>query len=970
MASCDQFKCFKKRGLHFLHLNARSILPKIDHLHNLATNTNAAVIAITETWLDDTVTDGEVGIPGYVLERRDRNREGGGVGLYIRNDIAFNRRDDLQDSELEFIAVDILLPKTKPILVAATYRPPKDSKFYNRLEDVLLNSPHYNQQETFFLGDFNTDILAKRNNLNSALKGFLSVFDMCQLIDEPTRTTTTSKTAIDLIVTSDKEKVSQSGVLPYCISDHNVIYCTRKVKKYQVNKHNVQQIRSMKMYSAGALIDRLRSVNWLEVLNDEDVNSAWTKFSVLFLKVIDEIAPVKTVRLKQNSEPWFSGEILDLISRRDKAWIKFRKNNSEENFKNYKQLRNLAQYSVKKAKKEFVKSEINENQNSPKKIWKILKNLGMPSKTKSGCSNIGLRKESDEICFDTKFVADRFNNFFCNIASKLLEKLPYRRFDEDKIVEFYQKQSVKLKSFSLNVVTDTEIEKLLKSLSVSKSTGCDKISAKFLKDSAEVIANPLAYIINLSLHTSTVPVDFKTARVVPLYKKGDRNCEGNYRPVSILPVVSKIMERVVYNQLSTYLNENNLIYDFQSGFRASFSTDTALSFLTDSIKFNMDSGLYTGVVLIDLQKAFDTVDHSILASKLKAIGLSKPAVSWFASYLSEREQFVDVSGTHSDAGGVTCGVPQGSILGPLLFTIYVNDMISAVKCELYLYADDSALVVSGKNPKQIENILSSELMSISTWLQENKLSLHLGKTESILFGSKKKLSKCSQMSISCNNVDICSKSQVKYLGITIDHDMSGTTMGTSVIRNINSKIKFLYRKGSYFGFKEKKMLCSAIIQPSFDYACNSWYRGLQQTLKNKLQVCQNKIIRYMLGYPNRQHLYFKDFKKVGLLNVVNRVDYLSLGLMFGVYNNTAPKYLCNIKHVSHQYNTRSRDLAIEIPDVKTQGSKTFQYTGIKLWNSLPLNIRELDQKTVFKKEVRSFLFKEMHRLESSDVIYY
>ena len=362
-------------------------------------------------------------------------------------------------------------------------------------------------------------------------------------------------------------------------------------------------------------------------------------------------------------------------------------------------------------------------------------------------------------------------------------------------------------SFNFSKVSDDDVIKLLQALNVSKSTGCDKISAKFLKDGAMIIASPITYVINLSLETSVVPVGFKTARVVPLYKKGDRNSEGNYRPVSILPVISKIFERIVYDQLCSYLNKHDLIYEFQSGFRRSYSTDTALTYLSDRIRLNMDAGLYTGIVLIDLQKAFDTVDHQILTLKLNSLGLNRPAVSWFESYLSERQQFVDVQGTHSARGEVTCGVPQGSILGPLLFTIYVNDMSTAVTCDLLLYADDSALVVTGKDPSQIENRLGHELQNISVWLEQNKLSLHLGKTESILFGSKKRLKKCSSLNIVCNDVKIESKSCVKYLGAFLDQSMTGYKMGNLAIQKINSKLKFLYRKAFYFGTKENALLC-------------------------------------------------------------------------------------------------------------------------------------------------------------------
>ena len=208
---------------------------------------------------------------------------------------------------------------------------------------------------------------------------------------------------------------------------------------------------------------------------------------------------------------------------------------------------------------------------------------------------------------------------------------------------------------------------------------------------------------------------------------------------SILPVVSKIFERTVYNQFYSYLLENNLIYEYQSGFRSLYSTDTALTYLTDLIRFNMDHGFYTGLVLLDLQKAFDTVDHVILLKKLNAIGADQDAVEWFKSYLSERKQFVEVNGSKSSLETVTCGVPQGSILGPLLFIVYANDMVDEVDCSLFLYADDSALIVRGKNIKDIETKLTLEMETVSKWLITNKLSLHLGKTESIVFASKKKL---------------------------------------------------------------------------------------------------------------------------------------------------------------------------------------------------------------------------------------
>ena len=245
--------------------------------------------------------------------------------------------------------------------------------------------------------------------------------------------------------------------------------------------------------------------------------------------------------------------------------------------------------------------------------------------------------------------------------------------------------------------------------------------------------------INLSISTNTVPDDLKFARVRPLHKKNSRAEVGNYRPVSILSITSKILERAVYIQLETYLRENDLLYNYQSGFRQSCSTDTCLIHLTDYIREQTSMGNYTGMVLLDLQKAFDTVNHEILCRKLSIMGIGSTA--WFQSYLCNRQQVVYVNDVESDPLKVSCGVPQGSILGPLLFLCYVNDMSVSVNCKLLLYADDSALLVPGKNPTEIGRILSKELESCSQWLCDNKFSLHLGKTERILFGSKRKLPK-------------------------------------------------------------------------------------------------------------------------------------------------------------------------------------------------------------------------------------
>ena len=257
-----------------------------------------------------------------------------------------------------------------------------------------------------------------------------------------------------------------------------------------------------------------------------------------------------------------------------------------------------------------------------------------------------------------------------------------------------------------------------------------------------------------------------------------------------------------------HFKDNKLLYEFQSGFRQSYSTDTCLINLMDHIKMLISKGNYVGMVLLDLQKAFDTVDHEILCNKLESMGIN--FTKWFKSYLGGRQQIVIANETKSDPGMVSCGVPQGSILGPLLFLCYVNDMPISVKCKLLLYADDSALLVSGSDPQSIANILSNELESCRKWLMDNKLSLHLGKTESILFGSKRKLKNVETFEVRCGQEIIKHVNSVKYLGIEIDDDLSGSNIVKEIATKANARLKFLYRYKNMLDFECRKILIGII----------------------------------------------------------------------------------------------------------------------------------------------------------------
>ena len=260
----------------------------------------------------------------------------------------------------------------------------------------------------------------------------------------------------------------------------------------------------------------------------------------------------------------------------------------------------------------------------------------------------------------------------------------------------------------------------------SKAAGVDKLSGKFLKDSANILAKPISAIYNLSISQGVFPNACKIAKLKPIFKKEKKTDPSNYRSISLLPSVSKIIERVIHDQTNAFLSNEDILYNYQSGFRGNHSINLCLSFLTDKILKEFDEGLLTGMILIDLQKAFNTIDHEILLQKLKAIKFSENTIKWFKSYLSGRIFLVNIGNKLSDFGEISCEVPQGSILGPLLFLIYVNDMPQAVTSTLLLYADDSCILYQHKDVLQIENRLNEDFENLCDWFFDNKLSVHFG----------------------------------------------------------------------------------------------------------------------------------------------------------------------------------------------------------------------------------------------------
>ena len=344
--------------------------------------------------------------------------------------------------------------------------------------------------------------------------------------------------------------------------------------------------------------------------------------------------------------------------------------------------------------------------------------------------------------------------------------------------------------FVFSSVSDDEVFRELRNLKRNKSTGLDNLPPGMLKDAATIITKPLAYIINLSLRSGSVPLEWKAAKVIPLFKSGSMVELDNYRPISILPVLSKILERIVYKQLLSHLENNGLLSSFQFGFRSKRSTELAVTYFTDKIRKEVDNGNILGAVFIDLSKAFDTVSHSCLLNKLPSYGINYKELHSFTDYLFSRTQSVRFKGVLSDANPIFSGVPQGSILGPLLFTIHFNDVHTPLQStSIITYADDTVIFTAAKDLESIQRHLSEDCHNLSSWFRDNELVLNLkkGKTECMIFGTAKRLNALNgrQLALTVNGTLINTTSSYKYLGVNLDSSL-----------NLESHFNKMYRRAA------------------------------------------------------------------------------------------------------------------------------------------------------------------------------
>ncbi|XP_065684224.1 uncharacterized protein LOC136096636 [Hydra vulgaris] len=648
-------------------------------------NLAVSIICLTETWCQsEDMSNSNLHLTDYKSVHQPRkNGIGGGVCIFIHNSLTYKKVDNLSvnSSNCESLTIEIINQKEKNSFITVLYRPPNGSynQFENDLRRILTQT---SKKHLYLLGDFNLNLI--NLNTDNHVKNFintLSQFSAYPMINKPTRVTRKTSSIIDNIITNNYcNSTINSGIIKTDISDHFPVFLTTNTKCCINKKPITVYIRHVNKGSIAIFRQLLREINW-ELLNDcNDTCSAYDFVIRVFTRQYEKAFPKVQKTIKSRT-----------------------------------------------IKKNFYSGLLQKSFGNAKKTWTIIKEI--IGKTKITSSNFPNRLKTDKgEIFNKKTIAERLNNFFINVGKNLAKEISP---SSKTFQSFLKKSDFIIDNSELSI---EEFRSAFDMLQKNKSAGLDEINTNVLKSVFDIIELPLFIIFKLSLKNGDFPDQLKLAKIIPNYKNGDDSLESNYRPISILSCFSKVLERIMYNRIYNFIDKNNILYPKQFEFRRNHCTEHAVMDFTSNILKGFDGNNYTLGVFVDLSKAFDTVDHEIFLYKLKNYGIQNTNIKWLESYLQNRKQCVTYDLTYTQLEVISCGVPQGSILGPLLFLLYINDIhLSSKFLNFVLFADDTNIFFSGSNLKFVFSTVNTELINLNEWFKANKLSVNIDKTKYILF---------------------------------------------------------------------------------------------------------------------------------------------------------------------------------------------------------------------------------------------
>ena len=929
------------------HLNINSLPNKFTGIMDLVKG-NLDIFLISETKIDSSFPDAQFYCDGFSSpHRRDRFLGGGGLLLYVNENIPSRMLNHhYAPDDIEAICVEINLRKQKWVIIGI-YRPPSMNETYF-LENVGRITDFYNckYDKVIIMGDFNQE------PSEEGIETLCSSHNLYNLVHEKNCFKGPPK-CYDLILTNEKHKFQNTQALFSGFSDfHKMTITVMKTTFVKADPININY-RDYKNYNP---VDFQNELKGKLGCNDE-LNINYNKFQTIVCEVLDKHAPIKKKTLRANNSPFMTKSLRKMFMNRSRCKNYFYKNRTVENWEKYRKLRNDCVKMTKKVKREYFENLNLNSITDNKKFWKSVK-PNFTNKIKKNEKIILVEKE--HIISENKQTAEIMNDYFVNITKEL--NIPEEINTDcesiftdpiDAIIKTYSKHPSILKikenvkvdmNFNFNQINQSQIEKEILSLNSKKSTGADSIPPKVLKHSLQTLKSPMTQLFNNMVGINHFPSELKYANVTPIFKKGDAANKENYRPISILPSISKVFERLIFQQITSYVTD--FLSPYLCGFRKGYSTQHALLRLFDQLNKNLDKKGKVGLLLMDLSKAFDCISHDLLLAKLHAYNFDKSSLKLIYSYLKGRHQRVHINGEYSTWKEILSGVPQGSVLGPLLFNIFINDLFFFVKnSEIHNYADDNTLSVADTNIDIIVSKLQSDINIIDTWFKSNGLLLNEKKCQFMIIEPITIRNNTEKIKVSDKILEEVKQS--KLLGISFDNNINMKDYIKSICNQAGKKLNALARISHYLGEHKRKLLMNAFITSQFNY-CPIIWMFCQRKSNNLINRIHERALR--IAYNDYTSNFESLLREDDSVTIHHRnIQSLSLEI-YKTMHEFNPVFMKNIfSQGKHNYTTRNEQLSYPNPRTVTYGLESFGYKATQIWRCIPQNIQNNRNINTFKK---------------------